>query len=48
MDPVAAAGGQEAFEKQFALAKDRAIRRTKNWAMKRPDEIAGYYNSKAL
>lgn len=48
LDPVAAAGGQEAFAKQFALAKERAVRRTKNWAMSRPDDIASYYNSKAL
>lgn len=48
LDPVAAAGGPEAFEKQFKLAKERALMRTKSWVMSRPDEIAHYYNSLAL
>lgn len=48
LDPVKAAGGPEAFEKQFDLAKERALMRTKSWAMSRPDEVAHYYNSLAL
>lgn len=48
LDPVEAAGGPEAFEKQFDIAKERAIRGAKNWAMNRPDEIANYYNRQAL
>ncbi len=48
LDPVAAAGGPEAFAEQFNLAKERALMRTKSWAMSRPDEVAHYYNTLAL
>lgn len=48
LDPVAAAGGPEAFAKQFDLAKERALMRTKSWVMSRPDEVAHYYNGLAL
>lgn len=48
LDPEAAAGGPEAFAKHFDLAKDKAIRRTKSWAMRRPDNIASYYMNKAM
>ncbi|CAB1115801.1 unnamed protein product [Ectocarpus sp. CCAP 1310/34] len=48
LDPVAAAGGPEEFAKQFRLAKERALTRTKSWVMSRPDEVAHYYNGLAL
>lgn len=48
LDPEAAAGGQEEFAKQFSLAKERAMMRTKSWVMSRPDDVAHYYNNKAL
>eukprot|EP00903_Cladosiphon_okamuranus_P013078 g12199.t1 len=48
LDPVAAAGGPEAFAKHFDLAKERALMRTKSWVMSRPDEVAHYYNGVAL
>lgn len=48
LDPEAAAGGPEAFAKHFDLAKDKAMRRAKSWAMRRPDNIASYYMNKAM
>ena len=48
LDPVAAAGGPEAFAKHFDDARQRAMTRTDNWVMQRPDEVAHYYTSLAL
>lgn len=48
VDPVAAAGGSEAFTRQFFLARERAMRHARNWGMGRPDDIASYYVSKTM